>query len=69
MTYYSDVLTLATFTSTITQPPPSAMVTVYLDPDTNQRSTDWGNEWETVFEVYVYTTTAHVDVVSSTAQC
>jgi hypothetical protein len=69
MTYYSDVLTMATYTSTITQPPPSAMVTVYLDPDTNSRSTDWGNEWETVFEVYVYTTTAHVDVISSTAQC
>jgi hypothetical protein len=68
-TFWSDFQTEVTYTSTITQPPYDALITVYVDPDTQQSSTDWGPELETVYEVYIYTTTAPVEVISSVTDC
>jgi hypothetical protein len=68
VTYPSNIITTATYTDSITQPPPDAMITIYVDPNNGQTSTDWGPV-ETVYEVYVYETTATVDMVSTTTQC
>jgi hypothetical protein len=68
VTYPSVVETTAQYTQTVTQPPPDAVVTVFVDPGTGKTSTDWGPV-ETVFEVIVYTTTATVPYVSTTAAC
>jgi hypothetical protein len=67
-TYESQLITTATYTDPITQPPIDALITVYVDPYNGQTSTDWG-PMETVYEVYVYTTTALVDVVATTTSC
>jgi len=67
-TYGSVISTVQTYTDTITQPPAGAMVTVYVDPERGDTSTDWGPV-ETVYEVIVYTTTATVDVVQTTTRC
>lgn len=53
------------FTSTITEEPES--VTVYIGDDGYQ--TTYGNEPQTAYEVYMYTTTVYVDVVSKTRDC
>jgi hypothetical protein len=68
VTYPSQIITDATYTDTITQPPIDAMITVYVDGYNGETSTDWG-PLETVYEVYVYETTAQVDVVSTTTSC
>jgi len=68
-TFWSEFQTEVSYTSTITQPPLDALITVYVDPDTQQSSTDWGSDFETVYEVYIYTTTAGVDVISSVTSC
>jgi len=68
VTYPSNIYTTATYTDTITAPPADAVVTVYYDPNVNQMSTDWGPV-ETIYEVFVYETTAIVDVVSTSTQC
>jgi hypothetical protein len=56
------------WTDTVTQPPQDATVTVYMDEESGETSTDWGPV-ETVYEVLVYTTVATVDVVSATTAC
>jgi len=65
----SNTETELTYTDTITQPPPDAVVTVFYDPDQDQYSTYWGDEIETVYEVIVFTTTTEVEVVSSAYSC
>src|ERR1700760_3549442 len=66
ITIPSVIQTTASYTQTITQPPPDAVVTVYVDPGSGGTSTDWGPV-ETVYEVIVYTTTATVPYVSTTS--
>jgi hypothetical protein len=53
------------FTSTITQMP--EFVTVYVGDDGYQ--TTYGNDPTTAYEVYMYTTTVYVDVISKTREC
>jgi hypothetical protein len=68
VTFTSEFEEVNTWTDTITQPPQDAIITVFVDEETQETSTDWGPV-ETVYEVFVYTTTATVDVVSATTAC
>jgi hypothetical protein len=68
VTFESIFEDVSTWTDTITQPPQDAVITVYVDEENGETSTDWGPV-ETVYEVFVYTTTATVDVVSATTAC
>jgi len=67
-TYPTIIETTQTYTDIITQPPADNLITVYVDQDSGDTSTDWGPV-ETVYEVIVYTTTATVDVIQTTSRC
>jgi hypothetical protein len=56
---------MATFTSTITEPPRDGTLTVYLDDD----NMPWTYGAQTVYEVYVYTTTQGIDIVGEGYDC
>lgn len=68
VTFETEILTIGTWTDTITQPPESQVITVYADAGLREASTDWG-PIETIYEVFTYTTTVTVDIVSATTQC
>jgi hypothetical protein len=64
-TSHTVTVTEASYTSTMTEAP-EGMVTVYVDPADSQTYTYGAS---TIFEVYVYTTTQNIDIVSPGQSC